>query len=285
MRPDLIRFSESFVIHAYPGMLAIAFLVGTLLTSRASQRQDPPLYIPPQIGVVAFFGALIGARVFWILQYSELRHLWQAVLIWQGGLVYYGGLGGGLLAVAVYLRVMKLPMRRAMDVIVPHLALGQGITRVGCFLNGCCWGVPCTLSWAVTFPKGSHAFKQQRDDGLIHALDPEALPVHPTQLYMVVGLTAIFVVLRWRLKRVRVPGMNTALYMLLYGALRFIVEAYRGDSARSVYGLTVSQAVSLSFIAVAAAIILGRFTWFRTRTDTGTSQGPENESKPSDSRP
>lgn len=265
MRPDLIRIDDlpligDFVIHGYPAMLALAFLVCTLGASYESQRQNPPFFIPPRAGVWAFLGALFGAKVFWILQYASWQDLWRAYRIWESGLVFYGGLIGGAIAVVVYFRAVKVPLWRGLDVAAPYVALGEAITRIGCFLNGCCWGDVCSLPWGVTFPKHSLAHQQQMMDGIVPMTSEAPLPVHPTQLYMTVGLVAAFALMKWTLGRFRI-GTAMSLYLVTYGIVRFTVEIFRGDSARSVAGMTVSQTISLVLFLVGVAglaVLMGR---------------------------
>lgn len=251
MRPELIRIGD-FVIHGYPAMLALAFLVCTLGASYESQRQTPPFFIPPRAGVWAFLGALVGAKAFWIAQYASWQDLWRAFRIWESGLVFYGGLIGGLIAVVIYFRVVGVPLGRGLDVAAPYVALGEAITRLGCFLNGCCWGAVCDWPWAVTFPAHSLAHEQQLMDGLVGFDATGPLPVHPTQLYMVAGLVGAFLLMKWALGRAR-TGTIVMLYLVTYGLVRFTVEAFRGDSARSVAGMTVSQTISLMLFLIGCA--------------------------------
>jgi phosphatidylglycerol---prolipoprotein diacylglyceryl transferase len=247
MRPELINLN-GFVIHGYPAMLALAFLVCTLMASRESQRQSPPFYIPPRAGVWGFFGALIGAKAFWILQYASWRDLWRTFFIWESGLVFYGGLIGGAVAAAIYLRVLRIPIVPAFDVAAPYVALGEAITRIGCFLNGCCWGVVSAAPWALRFPRGSFAHQQHVDDGLLERTAEHSLAVHPTQLYMVLGLALAFVAMKSALGRAR-PGVTALLYFVLYGTVRFTVEIFRGDSPRGLLFMTLSQLISLLLVA------------------------------------
>jgi len=257
MRPTLVEaFGLKF--HAYPTFLAFAFLLGTLLVVRHGERAKPPILGNPQGGLWAFVGALVGAKVFWILQYSEPKNLWRVPFVWEGGLVYYGGLIGGGLAAFAYIIYHRLPIRRSADICVIYLALGQATTRVGCFLNGCCWGTETGLPWAITFPKASLAFRHQASTGLIDHAAAHALPVHPTQLYMVVGLLVIFIMLWSAHGRGHFDGAIALLYCFSYGGLRFVVESFRGDSARSVFGMTVSQTISLALLILALAVVLAR---------------------------
>ena len=261
MHPTLLKFAvyeQQLSFHAYPTMLAVAFLVGTLLTVRDANRLDPPIPGTPQGGVWAFLSALVGAKVFWILQYSEPKYLWHMFFVWEGGLVYYGGLIGGAVGLLAYIKINKFPVLRGGDVCMPFLALGQAITRVGCFLNGCCWGGVTTVPWGIQFPKNSNPYAAQVGKDLIDHSAPVALPVHPTQLYMVFGLLLIFAALKFYSRHKCFDGAVIALYCLLYGSLRFVVEIFRhstfgGDSTPSVLGMTVSQTMSL-FLVVGALV-------------------------------
>lgn len=255
MRPTLLDL-WGYKFHAYPTMLAVAFLTCTLLAVRDLHRHEPPIFATPQGGLWAFLGGLVGAKVYWILQYSEPKYLWHALFIWEGGLVFYGGLIGGIFTVLVYLTVNQFPRRVVADIVVPYLALGEAITRIGCFLNGCCWGAPTTMPWAISFPKGSHAYWQQVRNHVITGSERFSAPVHPTQLYMALGLILAVLLLKQYQKRPHAPGATAVLYVYLYGVLRFTVEVFRGDCAFSAMGLTVSGAISLAMALIGAVVFL-----------------------------
>ncbi len=275
MRPVLI--SLGFLqFHSYTVMMAIAFLTGVLLSVRENYKRSDPYPVTPVGGVWVYFGALIGARLYYILQYEGWREAYRAVFFWEGGLVFYGGLFGGFLAAVLYVRAKGVPVLPMADIVMSYVPLSHAIARVGCFLNGCCWGLPTTLPWGVRFPKSPWgAYGQQVEQGLINAGGAHSLPVHPTQLYCSLGLLAIFFVMRWAYKHKRHDGAVTLLYPLLYGALRFVVEIFRGDSARPLWGMTVSQMVALLLIVGAGAgfLVLSRTRW---RADASEKCGGEN---------
>jgi len=235
-------------------MLALAFLAAVLLIVRKNYTLEKPFDITPMGGLWVYVGALIGARLYWIVQYDSLLHAYRAVFFWQGGLVFYGGLIGGVLGGIVYVKLKGQPVIPLADLSAPYIALGQAIGRIGCFFNGCCWGHSTTLPWGIHFPKASWgAYGQQLEDGLIKPGMPESLPVHPVQLYSAAGLILIFLFLRFAYNRNHAPGTIILLYMGIYGTLRFITEFFRGDSAQSVFGLTVSQAIALGMVVVSLA--------------------------------
>ena len=253
MHPLLFRIAE-LRFHSYPTLLAVAFLVATLLAEREGSLLKRPVYVPPQGAVWVLLGALFGAKVFFLIQYSEPKYLWHAFLLWEAGYVYYGGLIGGFTAGVIYCyRIDNLDFRVA-DACVPFLALGQGIARFGCFLNGCCWGVVCDLPWAVQFPKGGYAHDLHVAENLIDVSAETSLAVHPTQIYTMAGLVAICLILRHNLKRSPFTFAIFLQYMFFYGLLRFTMEIFRGDSARSIYGLTVSQTISLAMVVIALIV-------------------------------
>ena len=275
MVPELLHV-RSLVFHAYSTMLSVAFIVSVLLGVREANRLDPPVMATPLAGIWVFLGALVGAKVFYLIQFHGVTQLWRALFIWQGGLVYYGGFLGGVIALVLYAVVLRLPVLRLADVGGPYLALGQAITRIGCFLNGCCWGRPAEgLPWALRFPRHSPAFRQQLDDGLIRATEEAALPVHPTQLYMVLGLLVLAVLLKISVNRRRsFNGVIVLQYLFGYGLLRFAVEFCRGDSARSALGMTVSQTVSL--LLMAGAVVAWRLA---ARKSPPQGEAPSGEKK------
>lgn len=259
MRPTLLSFG-SLEFHAYASFLSLAFLTCTLLASRDGALLKKPVFVPPQGAIFTLFGALLGARIFHTLQYLSPADLWKSVILWNGGFVFYGGLIGGVVATSIYLYFTKTFDMRIADCVAPYLALGEAITRLGCFSNGCCWGKECDadLPWGVVFPRNtfSGAYKEQLDAGLIDRSAEFPLPVHPTQLYMTAGLVLICLLLRWFLKRSPFTFSVALGYFFCYGILRFTVELFRGDSAESVYGITVSGAISLGLIAISSILYL-----------------------------
>jgi phosphatidylglycerol:prolipoprotein diacylglycerol transferase len=260
MRPVLCEWG-SLKFHAYPTMLAVAFLTATFLAVRALNRLDPPVRATTHGGLAAFFGGLIGAKAFWILQYDDPWKVWQAVLFWTPGFVFYGGLIGAIGAVLVYVLYNRFPVLRTADACAPYVALGEAITRVGCFLTGCCWGRETRLPWAMCFPKASsaHWYMRHADPPTLDSADAFTPALHPTQLYMCLGLLlVVFPVLLYAGRKPHFRGAIALMYLFFYGVLRFAVEAYRGDSGHPAFGMTLSQAISLGlavFSLVAFALI------------------------------
>ena len=273
MHPTLLKLGP-LEFHAYTVGLALAFLFGVLGAVRENYKLEKPYPVTPAGGVWIFFGALFGAKVYWYLQYGGTwtdnegnPFQWYRVFfLWEGGMVFYGGLIGGIVGALAYFKFVGAPILGMGDVGMPFLPLGHSIARLGCFLNGCCWGYPTEGPTGVVFPRHSLAWRQHIDDGLISGSAQGSLPVHPTQIYESLGLFFIFLTMRFAYKHKHHTGSIVFLYPLLYGVLRFTTEAFRGDSARSVFGMTVSQTIGLTLFLSAACfyVIMYQTKWRNT---------------------
>ena len=147
--------------------------------------------------------------------------------VWGGGLVYYGGLIGAMVAMMIFARRRKKcpwaggesyerpSFLMILDIAAPGVALGQACGRIGCFLNGCCWGGKCALPWAVEFPQGSSPWQQHLENGWLTEAAKTSLPIHPTQLYAVFYLVCISLFLEYMYYRRRTfEGKIAALFLL-----------------------------------------------------------------------
>ena len=145
-----------------------------------------------------------------------------------GGLVYYGGMMASFAGFFLYTKKVRLPFLAAADFTIPYIALTHAFGRIGCFLNGCCFGKPCALPWAVRFPGGIAA-------------------VHPVQIYEALFNFGLFVLLRGRYTRRHFAGEITALYLMMYPTGRFVFEFLRGDQPPWLGSLTLHQLLSLAY--------------------------------------
>lgn len=217
MYPELFHWG---VIHirSYGLMLAIAFLVGTAIAVREARRLALDEDQLVTVVLVVLVASVLGARALYVLEHiDEFRRSWGSVVaVWQGGLTFYGGLIAGTVAGLLIARRMRMPMWKVADALTPSLALGTAFGRVGCFLNGCCYGHPTTQPWGVTFPADSFA-----------GLEFGNARIHPSQLYFAFAGVLLFAVL-WALrKRVQVPGVLFWIFMMLYSVVRLPLDATR----------------------------------------------------------
>lgn len=187
--------------------------------------------------------------------------------IWKGGLVFYGGL---ILAIATgiyYLKLRGLRIWFVGDIIAPSVALGLAFGRLGCFLNGCCYGKLATgNTLGICFPnlaKGggtlaqhNPVFATQLHEGMINSNATSSLPVIPTQLYESIFALCLFVFFSFLLKKKLKEGLVLWLFVLLYSLGRFIIEFYRGDKGSVVLGLTDSQTISAALFIIGLIFLI-----------------------------
>ena len=207
-------------------------------------------------------GGVIGARILYVLQnWSDFRIRPEEIIrIDHGGLVFYGGFFGAVLAVGLYCRWKKLPVDEVADLAAPVLPLAHAVGRIGCFLNGCCFGKPFSHFPHVQYLPGSDVQLVQHVKGLCPPDSAAPLPVFPIQLAASLSNLAIFALLMFLEKRVKRRGQLFALYMILYSLARFLIEFGRGDYLTYLGPFTPAQVVCLGLFPAGAAlfVILGR---------------------------
>jgi phosphatidylglycerol:prolipoprotein diacylglycerol transferase len=254
----------NFPVHWYGVMMALAFLAGLWTASRRGVRDGLAAEQVYDAGIWLLFGTIIGARALHVATYwnTLMEHPlfpqapWTEIfMVQRGGLVFYGGLIGASLACVIYARRKKIPLWKLADVLAPSIALGYVFGRIGCFLNGCCYGRVCNLPWKVQFPYGSEPWNGQFAQNLIGRNDP-ALPVHPTQLYESFLSLALYFGLAWLYRRKKFDGQVFAVYLMCYAVTRSIVELFRGDyTAEHLHGgLTPAHLISIGIFAAGAGL-------------------------------
>lgn len=171
------RFApEGVPIRGYGVMLLIAILAGvTMAVHRARRHGITPDTILSLVFWL-FVAGIAGARAFFVIEYWEQRFAGQPLAttlidvlrFTEGGLVVYGSVIGGLIAFLIFVKRHRLPMLGLADILAPCFLVGLAIGRIGCLLNGCCYGGPCDLPWAITFPVESPPFMDQLVSGELH---------------------------------------------------------------------------------------------------------------------
>jgi phosphatidylglycerol:prolipoprotein diacylglycerol transferase len=217
VHPIALKFG-ALTVTWYGVMVALAFVAGLWTASR---RAPSGGFSPESIldlGPWIIVGAILGARAlyvitFWREQFSEAP-FFEVFRVWRGGLVFYGGFAGAVVTCIVWARLKSVAVWNLGDVLAPSIALGYAFGRMGCLLNGCCYGKACALPWAIHFPIG-------------HESGAEA--VHPTQVYDALAALAFYAFLAWRFRRRTFPGQVFVTYLWGYAILRFSVEFLRGD--------------------------------------------------------
>jgi prolipoprotein diacylglyceryltransferase len=155
-------------LHSYGLMLVIAFYSAYFLSRWTARRErlDPRRMV--DVLLLSAVLGIVGSRALYVIHYKDqIRGLLDVLAIWQGGLVFYGGLIAATIGLIIYFRVKKLPMWRFADAAAPAIMLGLAFGRIGCFLNGCCWGAradeSCPL--AVRFPRLPRSISASAEHG------------------------------------------------------------------------------------------------------------------------
>jgi phosphatidylglycerol:prolipoprotein diacylglycerol transferase len=241
-------------LHSFGPLLLIACAAALWLANRRARREGIDPDTVPDLAVWLFAGGFIGARLQFLLQNpGTLAHWTDAFKVWQGGITFYGCILGGLAGSLIFWSRRRFPFLATADAVAPALALAVAIGRVGCFLNGCCFGEVCQAPWAVRFPAESFAWVRHVEAGWIAPWAPRSLPVHPKQLYLAAGGLGLFGLLTWYFPRRRRDGEVMALLMVAYPITRFATEFLRGD-ADGWYGpFTISQYISLALAGLGLA--------------------------------
>ena len=185
---------------------------------------------------------MAGAKIHYlILHPSE----WPGNLLSGGGLVWFGGLFGAIIAVVIVTLLAKQRLAAIMDAGASAVAVGYAVGRMGCFLRGDDYGIPTSLPWGISFPKG---------------LPPTTVRVHPTQLYEIGASLVIFVIITWVISpRFKREGSLIFAYAVLAGIERFLVEFVRTNKP-VLLGLTQQQWISIFLFVVG---VVGVW-WFET---------------------
>ncbi len=226
----------------YGTLLALGFIAALWTAGRRAVLVGISPERVADVGPWLIIGTVIGARLVYVLSYPQAfegKPFWHVFAVWQGGLVFYGGLFGASGACILFCKLNKIALWRFADVLAPSVALGHAIGRIGCLMNGCCFGRACELPWAIKFPAG-------------HETYPHA--VHPTQIYESLLNFALYLALAWFFrKRRKFDGQIFALYLMGYAVVRSSVEMFRGDYPKDYYvggWMTPAHWVSVAILAV-----------------------------------
>jgi phosphatidylglycerol:prolipoprotein diacylglycerol transferase len=262
-----------FPVHSYGVALCVAIAAGLALAIRLARREGLYAASIAQVFLVAAASGLAGARLLYVLTNVGAFESFAAVFaLRRGGFAVFGALGAGTLGAWLYCRRRSIRFRVAADVVAPAAVLAVAIGRIGCYLFGCDFGRPLG-PWAPgwlkrlgTFPRwttepfslgtGAPAWMHHVLHRSLPFSSEVSLPVHPTQLYECIGALAIVVgVLLVRRNR-RKAGQVAIACLAAYAALRFLLELYRDDPERGLWGPTLPAAWNLAIGAGVFAIAL-----------------------------
>ncbi len=279
--------STSIPVYGYGFMLLVGFLLAGWMASRRAQHEGLAAEVIWDLATWLFFSGIVGARLFYLIQFRKRvfadkqrldEYVLTAVNLPDGGLVLYGGVLFGIVAYLIFCHRQKISPLLMADVAIPSFFIALACGRFGCFLNGCCYGDPCELPWAITFPQGSVPFIGLVNRGFS---DPDAvtsMPLHPTQLYSSINAMVLGFLTASYFKHRNYDGAVITLALISYPITRFVIEILRSDGiGQWGTGLTISQLVSLAVLVF--GIGLGYWCWLKqplrnSSVTTGLAQSP-----------
>ncbi|MFO7822197.1 MAG: prolipoprotein diacylglyceryl transferase [Lentisphaeria bacterium] len=250
----------------YGVFTACAFAVGYALVKFRTRNRQISAELIDQLVLWIMVGAVGGARIMYVAtRADEFQGRWlEALKIWHGGLVFYGGLIGAVLAVYIAASVKKVDKRALADLLTPALPLGHAIGRIGCFLNGCCFGKPYEGPLAVQYLPNSGVTFIQHQLGQLPITTDQGLSVFPVQLLNSFSNLLIFSLLLVLESRLPRRGQLFAVYLMFYSVFRFMTEFLRGDYLHKTAGFTPAQTLCLILLPVGVAVFWAFNKWTHT---------------------
>jgi phosphatidylglycerol:prolipoprotein diacylglycerol transferase len=241
MQPELHILG--ITLQTFGLMMGLGFVVSGLLITRHLRELGKPVDWAYEMVFAALVGGIVGARLWWVGEnWSDAKDDLVGSLFSGAGLVWYGGAIGGAIAVLLWAWRRNWLGLQLLDVAATPLAAGYAIGRIGCQLAGDGdYGIPWNGPWAMAYPHGTVPTTQQ---------------VHPTPVYETITMLAVAALL-WRWRHRWQPGTLFAVYLILAGLERFLVEFIRRNDS-VVLGLTQPQLLSLLMIAGGAIWLLVR---------------------------
>jgi phosphatidylglycerol:prolipoprotein diacylglycerol transferase len=248
------------LVKSYGLMMAISFVLGYWLSVVRGRKYNLSSEVILDLIFGVFVSSLIGVRLMFVLTHLGSFHPWyRAFFLWDGGLTLYGGIGLATLTVYIMTRRRNIPFLVIADIFSPGVILGIGITRIGCFLAGCCFGSPTDCSCGITFPVDAPA-----------SLQYGHVAVLPSQLFASAGAFAVFGLLLLLERVSNYRGATFGRFLLLYGISRFVVDFSRYYEPEQIMmlGWNNNQWISVGMMlgGLAIMVIFAR----RVRNQEGT---------------
>ncbi|MCX7930364.1 MAG: prolipoprotein diacylglyceryl transferase [Chlorobi bacterium] len=268
MKPILFNLGP-ITVYSFGLMMALAFLTANWLFSRRARQLGWSEKFVSAITFIALIGGIIGAKLFHLLEYPEIFLRDPIGAVFSGeGLTFHGGLIIAAISIGVFVKRKGVPFFVLADALAPSLILAYGIGRIGCQLAGDGdYGIPSKLPWAMTYPNGtvptlSHInleLRQKYEQMYPGEPVPSDIAVHPAPVYETLASVLIFFILYRLQQRNQHPdGWLFALYLVLAGLERFLVEFIRLNPTYG--GLSQAQWVSLGMIVCGAILLMVRST-------------------------
>jgi phosphatidylglycerol:prolipoprotein diacylglycerol transferase len=252
------EFPQSLPVYGYGFMLFLGFCAAAFVATRLARHVGIRTEFIWDVGIWGLLAGVVGGRLFYLIQYREkvfagksgMELLAVPFQLQEGGLVLLGGLLGGSAMFIGYCLYRKVSPLLMADVAVPAFFVALAFGRMGCLMNGCCYGDRCELPIAITFPLGSVPDTALVHRGFVPPDAPWVMPLQPSQIYSSINALILATVTATYFRYRHRDGAVLALGWLLYPVSRFLIEFIRGDEMGQLgTSFTISQLVSAALFA------------------------------------
>lgn len=240
MHNDILTIGP-LTVHGYGLMIGIGVLCALLIGSYRAKKKGLSEDVVFSVVLCGVIFGFLGAKLLYV--FSNFKHFLKdpfEILLSGSGFIVYGGIIFGVISCIIYCKIKKVSFSKYFDLLMPSVAIAQGFGRIGCFLAGCCYGRPTDSIFGVVFPPSS--------------LAESGIKLIPTQLMSSGGNFIIALLLILYAKKTRKTGRVAALYLILYGIGRFIIEFFRHDFLIKSSVLTTAQLMSIGSIILGLAL-------------------------------
>lgn len=246
--PLLFRVG-SFNVYSFGVAVVIAILTALFLILKQAKKagiKNEHIY---NLILSIIIGAIVVGRVsYFFANVNEFSSFLEIFAIWRGGFFGIGTIIGGLLGASLYTKKSKLDFTQVMNLIAPYIALAFAIGRIGCFLRGCCFGLPTTLPWGIVYSENS----------LAGVAGLAGVPLHPAQLYHFLSNFIIFLILL-KVNRLKKPKQTFLLFLLLFSLQRILIDFVRYYPEKYyISSFTIFQFAYFSIFIFAAVLLFRR---------------------------
>jgi phosphatidylglycerol:prolipoprotein diacylglycerol transferase len=240
-------------IRWYGVMIALAIIVVVLWTvwqvRRGARLSYDTIFTAALVGIPA---GVIISRLLHVIDLWGYYSQNPGQIIGGAGLTIYGAVLGATLGIWAYSRFSKLNFAYFADVVAPGVILGQAVGRVGCTINGCCYGTPTTLPWGIVYTNPN-------------SLAPLGIATHPTTVYEIIYLLIIFGVVMSLKGRLKPDGSLFLVYLSLYSVWRLGIDFLR-EGTPFLFGLHQAQVIGIITLVVAVTLLAVRMRRAKAET-------------------
>jgi len=262
MHPTLFHIGP-LAVRTYGFLLTLAFILGIWFSAKRAKKLGNNIDWIPDLSLIILIAAIVGSRFFYVIRHLEefKGHPWDMINPIQssgeigiGGLSMFGGLILAIIGSIIYLRLKKLNVQKIADVLAPSVMLGLGVARIGCYLNGCCFGLPTQSFLGVIFPPNSPA-------GYFY---PDT-PIFPIQLVASLMGFLIFGILLFVEKFKKFDGFTFWLMLAFYSVGRFIIDFFRDYEESMIFARIGEVNFSMNQALTVLIFIISIYMWNHLR--------------------